>query len=427
MILRLLNRLKRDVFRLASSLRPDRVVTLHLDSPLGLCFPFIEMRQLEEHLSSLGDLNRLAHNFGQAQLTFLTISNPATDKNYADTIAISCKGELVSVPDFRSLISVLTTMQAHLVIPSEIKYGDESLVDWCRAFHVHFYESVEKLVEELMARGQIKLSGPFLSTYSVFKSLSGATKGGGQYGFLESLNWEVIKRLPMKFKELSSSAKINAYPIALLLGKLGRLERQRTVGRLYKEYLQGESVLDLGCDVRGVEEFVGKHTRYCGVDVHGKPDILVNLDQDDFPFEERSFHTIVCVETLEHLQKMHSIFDAILCTSERYVVCSLPVEFSHAKNRFTDSFGAPSSSAFTPIAPVFDRHEWLGGVSDNLDFIYYRSALGGFEIKRIDLFYFPKRLAMNQDKSIVDLFARVRIYKLNKTVGMMIFVLERKN
>jgi hypothetical protein len=283
------------------------------------------------------------------------------------------------------------------------------------------------LVGELMARGQIALSGPFLSTYCVFKSLSGATKGGGQYGFLESLNWELIQRLPMKFKELSITAKINAYPITLLFGKLGRLDRQRTVGRLYEEYLQDESVLDLGCDVRGVEEFVGKHTRYCGVDMHGKPDILVDLDKDGFPFEERSFQTIVCVETLEHLQKMHSIFDSILCASNRYVVCSLPVEFSHAQNRFVDSFGAPSSSAFTPIAPVFDRHEWLGGVSDNLDFVYYRSALGGFEIERIDLFYFPKRLAINQDKSIIDLFARGRVDKLNKTVGVMIFVLKRKS
>jgi hypothetical protein len=35
-----------------------------------------------------------------------------------------------------------------------------------------------------------------------------------------------------------------------------------------------------------------------------------------------------------------------------------------------DSFGAPQLAAYTAIALVFDRHEWLEEISDNLDIVY---------------------------------------------------------
>ena len=213
----------------------------------------------------------------------------------------------------------------------------------------------------------------------------------------------------------------------MLGGSHGRLNRQRTVGRLYRNFLQGEAVLDLGCDVRGIQEFVGPTTRYCGADIHGKPDVLVDLDVDLFPFDERSFDTIVCIETLEHLHNMHKVFDDIMRASRRYVVCSLPNEFSHAKNRLMDSQGMPTSSAVIPVAPVFDRHEWLGGISDSIDFLYYRATLAGFEFRRVDLFYFSHPSVFNKAGSVISAFRAADIYKLNTTVGTVVTVLERTN
>ncbi len=107
---------------------------------------------------------------------------------------------------------------------------------------------------------------------------------------------------------------------------------------------------------------------------------MLNLDRDKLPFEERSIDTIVCIETLEHLQRIHDVLDGIMAVSRKHVICSLPVEAPFVRNRLVDPLGGTFSFA-TPIAPVFDRHQWAGSVADNLDFVYYRCARNGFAIK----------------------------------------------
>jgi hypothetical protein len=417
MIRRALNRLGREVTKLASALTPDKRVTFRLDTPLSICLPYFNKKQLELHLAGLPWLSELAE-FGPTQLTFLTIAGDSEAN-------LPAGASYLTLPDYRSLFSFLTTTQSHVVVPDFVVHDTESLREWCAAYHVHYYDDMASLVDFIRCRGPLTLSGPLRPTQAVFRNFSGMTRGGGQYGFTEPLRWDVIQKLPLKFCELSKSAEINAYSIELLQGPLGRLERQRSIGRLYREFFQGKEVLDLGCDVRGIQEFVGPNTRYCGADIHGKPDVLVNLDLDSFPFAERSFDTIVCIEVLEHLNKMHKVFDDIMRASRRYVVCSLPNEFSSAKNRFMDYLGMPTSSANIPVAPVFDRHEWLGGLSDGMDFLYYRATLGGFKFRRVDLFYFQDPFLFNQADAVISGFRAADIYKLNKTVGTVVTVLER--
>lgn len=338
MIRRVLNRLKLEFSKLIRRIMPNRNVTLILDCPLRICLPFFSREQLASYQRDLGELNALKR-FGKVELIFITIGDPDAP--------VGVDGTLISLLDYRSLFSVLTSTSAHLIIPDYVRHETESLREWCEAYHVSFYNSVAQTVLALQERGPITLSGPARATHAVFQAFASATKGGGQYGFCEVLNWDVIKKLPYKFEELRMTAEVNAYPMDILQGPLGRLERQRSVGRLYREYLQGETVLDVGCDIRGVEEFVGPNTRYTGADMHGKPDVLVDLDKDPFPFAVRSFDTVVCIENLEHLKNMHKVFDDILSASRKTVICSLPNEFSHSKNRFMDALGLPSSSAVT--------------------------------------------------------------------------------
>jgi hypothetical protein len=279
------------------------------------------------------------------------------------------------------------------------------------------------LVDFLQARGPLKISGPFCATYAVHKSLWLSVMGN-QYAFTEPLEWNIIKRLPGKFTELITSSEVHAHPLGMLSGPLNRITRQRAIGKLYHEYLQGESVLDIGCDVRGVSDFVGANTRYLGIDMHGKPDILLNLDRDKLPFEASSIDTIVCVETLEHLQRLHAVLDDVMSVARKYVIGSLPVEAAFTRNRLVDPLGGTYSFG-TPLAPVFDRHQWLGNIADTLDLVYYRSARRDFRIRRLDLFYLPRSGAPDQRARVLRSFRRGMIADLNSRVGIIVFVLER--
>jgi hypothetical protein len=416
------------VARGTSWIAPGRGVELYIDRPLNICLPFRNREQLAAQIAGIPQLQRLGAAFGTAGFVFVTLQTNSLDNSSVDDIA-RIGGSLSTVPDFRSLVSFLAGAQFMVVLPEESPANGgpstdgESLKEWCDAFHVGYFTAMAELVDFLQLRGPLKISGPYCSTYAVHKSLWLSVLGN-QYAFTEALDWAIVKRLPGKFAELSASSEVNAHPFNMLSGPLNRITRQRAVGKLYQEYLQGDSVLDIGCDVRGVSDFVGPKTRYLGIDMHGKPDILLNLDRDKLPFEPASIDTIVCVETLEHLQRIHAVLDDVMTVSRKYVICSLPVEAAFTRNRLVDPLGGTYSFG-TPLAPVFDRHQWLGNIVDSLDLVYYRSARSGFTIRRLDLFYLPKRGAVDQRARVLTSFRQGRISDLNRRVGMIMFVLER--
>ena len=415
---------KLNYLKAASAVNPDRKVSFYLDRPFNVCLPFRTEEQLKAQLSSVRNIKPLEQDFGPANFILVTISGTSFAEAYASE-ASELGNRVTYVPDFRSLVSFLAGAQFHIVLPEEGSQDRESLKQWCDSFHVSYFLTAAHLCESLTTRGPLELSGPLSATYAVHKNLW-LNVMGNQYAFTEPLDWRIIKKLPNKFIEFRTSIETHAYPISLLSGPLNRIERQRAIGKLYKNYLQGESVVDIGCDVRGVEEFIGPQTRYQGIDMHGRPDILLNVDRDDLPFSEKSIDTVVCVEALEHLQAIHKTFDKILSVSKRYVICSLPVEAAFTRNKLVDSLGGAFSFS-TPLAPVFDRHQWVGSVSDNLDFIYYRAELNGFAIKRVDLFYMPRRGSPDQGPSVLKSFREGNVKKLNEKVGLIIFVLARND
>lgn len=422
---RVLGRFRREVSSLVARtlarVAPERAVELYLDRPLTICLPFRSSEELGEQLQGIAQIKSLEDQFGSAQLIFVTLTGWTADESMVCAIR-KHSASLTFVPDFRSLISFLAGAQFRIVLPKEVGQA-ESLRTWCDAFHVGYANSMVDLVQSLLERGPLKLAGPFAATHAVHKALWLSVMGN-QYAFAEPLDWNIIRQLPRKFIELRARAELHVHPIALLTGPLNRITRQRAVGRLYANYLQGESVMDIGCDVRGLAESVGPRTRYVGIDMHGRPDLVLNLDRQPLPFGPRSIETIVCIETLEHLQNIHTVLDDLMSVSGRFVIGSLPVEPAFSGNRIVDPIGGPLSFQ-TPVAPVFDRHQWLGSISDNLDLIYYRSERNGFAIRRLDLFHMPGR-GGRSEAAVLNSFRRGRIADLNRQVGLIMFVLERK-
>lgn len=143
-------------------------------------------------------------------------------------------------------------------------------------------------------------------------------------------------------------------------------ERFRRSHFLFDQYGPSfkKSVLDVDCYEAPIRQMVSDHVRYTGIDIVGNPDIEVNLEECEcFPFEDNSFHTVICIEVLEHLDRLHPIMDELFRVAENEVIVSLPNCWASARTPVTRGSGAVAHYGL-PLERPIDRHKWFINVSD---------------------------------------------------------------
>lgn len=146
-----------------------------------------------------------------------------------------------------------------------------------------------------------------------------------------------------------------------------RHDRTRYVCRRFANYLQ-QSVLDVGCFEAPLRKMLADAT-YTGVDFAGDPDIQLNLDQcESLPFEDNSFHCVICIEVLEHLENLHRLFDQLVRVSDKYVIVSLPNCWSDARVKIERGKGSFLHYGL-PAARPLDRHRWFFSLSQAREFL----------------------------------------------------------
>lgn len=90
-----------------------------------------------------------------------------------------------------------------------------------------------------------------------------------------------------------------------------RLARSNFLFEQYRSAFE-HSVLDVGCYEAPIRKMVSDPSLYTGIDIVGVPDIEVDLERcAQLPFEDKSFHTVICIEVLEHLDRLHHILSEL--------------------------------------------------------------------------------------------------------------------
>jgi SAM-dependent methyltransferase len=176
-----------------------------------------------------------------------------------------------------------------------------------------------------------------------------------------------------------------------------REERSRwLVERFHKEFESTESVLDLGCYNSDLKLFLSQTIKYTGVDIIGKPDLIINLDKiEKLPFDDESFDTVVCADVLEHLENLHLIFDEACRVTKKFVIITLPNPFSELIGFFRGKkysrtkdkrmlHGKYSKFYGLPLEKPEDRHRWFFSFDEAEEFIEYRSSKNGMRISSIE-------------------------------------------
>jgi len=146
-----------------------------------------------------------------------------------------------------------------------------------------------------------------------------------------------------------------------------RESRSRFVAARFKEYLN-KSVLDVGCFEAPLRDLLPTAS-YTGIDIAGRPNLTINLERiDRLPFADSAFACVLCIDVLEHLDNLHSIFAELVRVSEKFIIVSLPNCWCDARRpvgRGKGHFGHYG----LPLERPEDRHKWFFSLTEARQFI----------------------------------------------------------
>ncbi len=146
-----------------------------------------------------------------------------------------------------------------------------------------------------------------------------------------------------------------------------RQDRMAYVARRFAPLLQ-ESVLDVGCDQAYLREMLDS-ADYTGVDLAANADVVQNLETTPrLPFPDRHFDCVLCIDVLEHLNSLHTIFQELLRTSKRHVVISWHNCWVNARLPLERGRGSFSHYGLPHELPL-DRHKWFFNITEAWSFV----------------------------------------------------------
>lgn len=164
-----------------------------------------------------------------------------------------------------------------------------------------------------------------------------------------------------------------------------------------RPYIEG-TVVDIGCGANCVPFGRDLGDRYQGVDMsisYKIPDlpedadvrIAADFEHEPLPFEDRSYTTAMCMDTLEHLDKPHGTYDELFRVADKYVIISLPNNWPLFLGSFLVGRNRTHTSGYgLPAEPKFDgvRHKHFFNLEEALGFMVGRVP-PGFSVKEVHL------------------------------------------
>lgn len=115
-------------------------------------------------------------------------------------------------------------------------------------------------------------------------------------------------------------------------------------------------------------------------------------EKEFLPFPDKSFDTVVCLDTLEHINDIHRSFQDLLRVSRGHVIISLPNCWRKTIKKFLRGYGSGASYGLPPEKP-FDRHKWFFNTEDAVNFIAYNAAVSEHPYAVADVSYhIPKTI-----------------------------------
>jgi SAM-dependent methyltransferase len=177
-----------------------------------------------------------------------------------------------------------------------------------------------------------------------------------------------------------------------------RPDRPAFIGKRFRHYLTGK-VLDVGCDQAVLRGMVGPE-RYAGVGMTEEADIKVDLEREGrLPFENASWDTVICLDTLEHLNNFHALANELFRIAKNHVIISLPNCWCQARRSLAAGSGTIWQYGLTKLPPK-DRHKWFFNTEEACAFLIMQSDRTEFPVKVLEL------VALENRRPLINRFWR---------------------
>lgn len=139
----------------------------------------------------------------------------------------------------------------------------------------------------------------------------------------------------------------------------------------FNDLLTGE-ILDVGSRDNTIQDILKKK---CTLVDKNNPELPpFDWEKELLPFANKSLDTIVCLDTMEHINDIHRSLHDLFRVSRGHVIISLPNCWRKTIRKFLRGYGSGASYGLPPEKP-FDRHKWFFNAEDVVNFISYNAAV----------------------------------------------------
>ncbi len=178
-----------------------------------------------------------------------------------------------------------------------------------------------------------------------------------------------------------------------------RKDRTNFVAKKFSKYLE-ISILDVGCYEAPLRTLVHPIS-YTGVDMDGNPDIKINLEKiDRLPFEDSSFQCVICIDVLEHLDNLHSIFSELVRVTKKNLIVSLPNCWRDARCPIEKGKGHFRHYGL-PAEKPNDRHKWFFSITEAKSFVEAKAREFNIKIEEMFLTEKPKNILIRMFRKLI--------------------------
>ncbi len=147
----------------------------------------------------------------------------------------------------------------------------------------------------------------------------------------------------------------------------------------FKDDVQG-TILDMGSRDDTFERRLGRSVSRFD---KNNPELPVfDWEKEPLPVKDASYDTVVCLDTLEHIERIHVATDDLFRAAKSSVIISLPNCWKQALKGVLRGQWKHAGYGI-PLDVPMDRHRWFCNAEEAFDFLVYRAALSGWQPHRI--------------------------------------------
>ncbi|MSR85677.1 methyltransferase domain-containing protein [Candidatus Uhrbacteria bacterium] len=150
------------------------------------------------------------------------------------------------------------------------------------------------------------------------------------------------------------------------------LTRYLLIADEFREALTSGTLLDVGSRDASAQQVIGRPCQL--IDKNNLQLSSWDWEKEMIPYQDQSFDTVICLDTLEHINDFHRSFHDLLRVAKKYVIVSLPNCWRKVFKHMLMGYGMSGSYGLPPEKPM-DRHKWFFNTEDIEAFLCYQSAV----------------------------------------------------